>query len=140
MEQIDKKVQELFDVVLKKKQEIAKLEKPNYITNMSITMEGNTYNLHTVDVIKLIEVLAYLSVKQTSFEEIAYSLNLKVKFKYGGFTYSDWESDIKQKIDILQINVRKKELNELESRLGSLISPELKRQMELQEIEKLLNK
>ena len=65
-------------------------------------------------------------------------LGTKYQFKWLGFTFDQWKADIKTRIDKIQISKKKKELEELEVRLDKLISPELKQQMELEEITKLL--
>jgi hypothetical protein len=61
------------------------------------------------------------------------------KFKWLGFSYEDWSSDFQTRINKININKKKEELQNLETRLNSLISPELRRELELKEIEKMLS-
>ena len=57
---------------------------------------------------------------------------------FDGFSWEKWKSDIAHKINKLQISKKKQELEKLEERLNKLVSPELRAQLELQEIEREL--
>jgi hypothetical protein len=141
--QTDKKVQEFFKVVQQKKTEIAKAEKPDWKTNCSFSYNkdsGSRINLQVVaDVEELVMMLAFLIDKNQSFDKAQSFLGTDLEFKWMGFTFNEWKSDIQTRINKVQISKKKKELEALESRLDKLISPELKAQMELDEISKLLS-
>jgi hypothetical protein len=55
-----------------------------------------------------------------------------------GHTVADWQADIQKRINKVQISKKKADLQTLEDRLDKLISPELRREMELAEIQKML--
>lgn len=140
----DKKIQELFDVVQGKKREIEIAEKPNWKTNCSFRLNEETtngsFNLHTVsDINLLITSLGRLkSIYQNSLI-VAEQLGIKdYKFRWLGYSFEDWFSDFQTRINKININKKKEELQSLETRLNSLISPELRRELELKEIEKQL--
>lgn len=141
--QTDKKVQEFFKVVQQKKAEIAKAEKPDWKTNCSFSYNkdsGSRINLQVVvDVEELVLILAFLIEKNQAFDKANALLGTDLEFKWMNFTFEDWKSDIQTRINKVQISKKRKELEALESRLDKLISPELKAQMELDEISKLLS-
>lgn len=138
----DKMVQELFKVVQDKKAAIAKAEKPNWQTNCAFRYSKDSSASTNIqacgEVEELVHILALLCEKKRGFEEAQTILGTTGDFKWFGFSFADWASDIKTRIDKIQINIKKKELELLEGRLDKLISPELKAQLELAEIKKLL--
>lgn len=140
----DELVQELFNVVQTKKAEIAKAEKPNWATNCSFRFNKETSsntNLQVCsDVEELVNILGFLCDKKRGFDEAQKITETKLKFKWLGFTFDEWASDVKTRIDKIQISNKKKDLELLEERLDKLVSPELKRKLELAEISKMLGK
>jgi hypothetical protein len=140
----DKVVQQLFEVVQKKKAEIAKAEKPNWTTNCAFRYNKDSSASTNIqvcaDVEELIGMLGFLIEKQNAFNAAQEILGTTHKFKWGGFSVEDWTNDISTRINKIQIGNKKKELEALEARLDKLVSPELKAQMELAEISKLLGK
>jgi len=138
----DKLVQELFQIVQTKKAAIAKAEKPNWLTNCAFRYSQYlpaTINIQVCsDVDELVEILGFLWMRQNGFEEANEILFTSSKFSWCGFTFDQWVSDIKTRIDKIEISSKKKELESLEARLDKLISPELKEQMEIDEIKKIL--
>jgi hypothetical protein len=138
----DAKVQALIDLVKVKKEEIKKAEKPNWVTNCSFRYtedRADGFNIQTItDTDKLVHALAFLKARAASYDEAAAELGVKSSFTWLGFTLEDWTSDFKTRVDKVNITKKKKELELLEERLDKLISPELKAQMELEEISKML--
>lgn len=140
----DKLVQDLFKVVQTKKAEIAKAEKPNWVTNCSFRYNKEssaTTNIQVcADIDELVNIIGFLCVHKKGHDEAQEFLGTDKTFKWLGFTIDEWKTDVKTRIDKIQIGNKKKELELLESRLDKLVSPELKAQLELEEISKLLNK
>jgi hypothetical protein len=139
----DQKTLALVEDIQSRKAEIAKLEKPNWRTNCSFSYEegsSKTINIHVESSVKnLVCIAAFLIEKQSSYMSAA--LHLKVEapaFTWSGFSVTDWLEDIKTRINKLQISAKKKKLDQLETRLNAIISPELKAELELQAIEKEL--
>lgn len=141
--QTDKQVQDLFKIVQTKKAEIAKAEKPNWLTNCSFGYNKDSSSRSNIQVVadveELVHILGFLIEKERAFEAAATALGANVEFKWMGFTLAEWQADIQTRINKIQITKKKKELEALETRLDKLISPELKAQMELDEITKMLN-
>lgn len=139
----DELVQKLITLAQQKKAEIAKVEKPVWRTNCSITYSGLTnvtVNLQVLtDVETLIAILGFLFEKEKAYNQASTVLGVDSTFRWMGFTLQEWQSDIKLRIAKIQVSSKKKELEAIEERLGKLISPELRRQMELTELSKLLD-
>lgn len=136
----DQKTLDLIKEVNRRKEEIAKAEKPNWTTNCSFSyLEGsaNVVNLHVCkDVREMINIAAFLVEKQKSYEEAVKMLGVvdPPDFKWCGFSVKDWIGDLKMRIGKVQIESKKKKLATLEERLNKIISPELRAQMELDAI------
>lgn len=145
----DEKVQKMFDVVQKKKLELEKIiktERRNFITNLSFGFDENNLstrvNINVVsDPTVLVKALARLTEAADYESKAAVKLGVDgYEFKWLGFSLEEWTADFQTKLAKIQSTKKKKELAELETRLNALISPELKAEMELQLIEKLLEK
>jgi hypothetical protein len=145
-QKIDAIVLELFNTVKQKKADILALsERPNWETSCTIGLvEGNittNVNIQTVsDINKLVELYAFLLVKEDYYTHASADLGVKTVSKWQGYSFSSWKKDLKTRANIIGLNVKKQELTELENRLNALISPEQRRELELAEIQKLVSK
>lgn len=136
----DEQILALIAEVSKRKAEIAKLEKPNWKTNCSFcytegSLQGAT-NLHVeYDITKLVKIAGFLLSQERTFLDAQKALGtLGYKFSWGGFTVEEWVEDIRTRIEKLSITAKRKKLEELESRLNVIITPELKAKLELEAI------
>ena len=62
-----------------------------------------------------------------------------IPFSWHGYSTEKWKVDIQARIDKIQIEKKKRDLEILEKRLDAILSPELKAEMELEEITKALS-
>lgn len=139
MAKTDSKTLELIKKVQKQKEEIAKAERPNWITNCSfsyIEHSAKTVNLHVCrDIHEMVCIVAFLNEREKSYGEAVKELGVDAPaFKWNGFSVSDWVHDVKTRIDKVQIADKKKKLEILENRLNKIISPELRAELELEAI------
>lgn len=136
----DEKIQKLIDEVKKRKKEIEGIESYSFKTNMQVStgLDKNKVNLQVLDLPSLIFAYTLLSLLAEKQLTIHKEFGITDPVTLDGFTWDKWKSDISHKINKLQINKKKKELEKLEERLNKLVSPELRAQLELQEIEKEL--
>lgn len=138
----DERVKALFASLQAKKAEIANAERPQYITGGLFRYSesvGNPIDIMTVrDERKLVEILAFLKDREKSYTEAAAELKVKAGFTWLGFTTDEWAKDLRTRVSILQIANRRKELAELEARVNAVMTPELRRQMEMEALEALL--
>jgi len=132
----DEIVQELIQKLKIKKNEILEAEKkPVWKTNLSFSFDEsstNRINLNVITDLKLLtSILAFLNVKEESFNIAAKTLNVKEKFTYLGFSKKDWEEDLIAKCNKIQINEKKAEAKKLEEGLEKFISVEERERLEL---------
>lgn len=141
----DDKTLELIAEVNRRKAEIAKLEKPTWLTNrtfsysegrvsdnISLAVESNVKNL--------ISMAAFLRGKEEDYVKVAAELGVEdvPEFTWQGFSVTDWFKDLQTRINQVQIASKKKKLETLEERLNRVVSPELRAKLELDAISKEL--
>lgn len=136
----DTKTLELIKLVNQQKAEISKALKPNWITNCNFSYNENSANIINIhvesNIRNLVGIVAFLIEKERSYKEAAEKLGVEAPaFQWNGFSPADWSEDIKMRINKIQITSKQKKLEALEARLNSIISPELRAQMELDAIE-----
>lgn len=140
----DQKTLGLIKDIQRRKEEISKLEKPNWKTNCSFSyVEGrlnDSVNIHVEsDIQNLVKIAGFLMGLERDYSDAGDELNIKTPcFTWSGFNISDWLEDIKTRIDKIQITSKKKKLEILEGRLNAIISPELRAELELQSIQEEL--
>ncbi len=136
----DEVVQDLVQIVKQKREEIAKAERPNWITNGSFKYakgSAESFNLQTIsDVNVFINALAFLIDREKSYKLACEQLGVESDFDWFGFSVADWSSDFKTRITKIQITQKKKELEVFEADLDDLISPEKRRKMKIEKITK----
>ena len=138
----DRLIDELIEIARKKREQIQKTEKPNWITNCSFRVNEETsvsVNLQVCsDVKTLVGLLGKLYEKKNGFDKANKFLNTNEEFTWFGHTLEEWGADIKTRIDKLNVSNTKKELEIIESKLNSKISKERRDELELEEIKKQL--
>lgn len=142
MSKTDEITLKLIDQIKQQKIEISKAERPNWKTSCSFSFTDKTsdaINIHVESKIeKLVNIVAFLLEREHYYDEAKKLLKVETNFKWQGYTLVDWVEDIETRINKIQISSKKKKLESLEARLNSIISPELKAQLELEEISKEL--
>lgn len=138
---IDQKINELFEVVRKQKAEVDAAEKEtkqSWKTNCSVVIpfgrDESPVNIQTASQEKIKNLVMGLLKHKEYAIEAELVLGLDSESQYNGFSYDDWISDCKKRIAVLNIRTKKEKLNTLEKRLNDIVSPEQKRQMELDAI------
>jgi len=139
----DKLVDELFEIIQKKKEEIKKIEKPDWKTNCSFVSPllptSQPRNLRVLtDISELTAMVSDLLVVKDYNSKAAEILDVDATINWNGSTIEDWISDIKTRVSIVNIAKKKKELDALEKRLDKLVSKEKREEMELAAIRKEL--
>jgi hypothetical protein len=140
----DERVQKLIEAVKTRKASISKTEKATWITNGSFRCFENStegsFNLQTVtDEVVLAKALAFLIDREGAFKAACKRLDVKGSFVWLGYSVADWESDFKTRLAKVRISSEKKKLAALEKQLESLMSDDLKTDMKLAAIEKMLD-
>lgn len=140
---IDKKIDELFAVVKKQKAEVEKVEKASkrsWNTNCSFKLYASSpLNIQTAQEDTIVKALAELISFEEKFDKANEILGLSKEFKHDGYSVEDWTEDFKKRIATIQLKAKKEKLKDLESRLNGIVSPEQRRQMELDAITNALS-
>lgn len=139
----DAVVLQLLAKVEEKKKQIGSAERPSWITNCSFGFDPNNNNRINIQVVReletLVEIHAFLTSKyghyQASLKELGIS-EKEAPFKWLGFTFDQWVSDIQTRINGLRIKSKRDELAKLEERVNALVSPEQRRKIELEKLMK----
>lgn len=142
----DDRIAKLLSAVKARQNELKQMEaltKASWKTNLSYSFGLNktdTKNLAVLqedDVINLVVDARTRTVAQT---EASSELGIQGRVAtVNGYSYADWLQDAKKRLALININTKKKQLETLEEQLNSLVSPELRREMELAAIEETLN-
>lgn len=138
---VDAKTLELIETVRRQKAEIAEIEKPAWHTNATFSWteedRSKTINLHVEsDVRKLILIADFLLRKEAGYLTAAVALDIESVpgLLWCGFPVKDWIEDIRLRVRKIQIGKKKEKLALLEGRLDAILSPELRRELELEAI------
>ncbi len=143
MSTIDKKIDDLFAILQAKKQEVEVAEKNvkrSWKTNcsFSVPLTNSSVNIQTANVQTVQSALASLIMYRSSLKEANKILDLQDDKKYLAYSFDDWIDDFQKRVSAIGIKAKKEELEKLEERLNSIVSPEQKRLMELEAITKSL--
>lgn len=139
----DELVQELFDKVQSKKAALAQADKPCWNTSGSFgyspSNPSGDINIKTItDKRKIVDMLAFLMDRARAHQEAGAALGITAAFSWQGFTLNEWKADFQTRVDQLTYTEKKKELDVLQARLDAILSPEMRRSLELTSISKML--
>jgi len=128
----DKKIIELRKIVEEKKANLRKV-KFTPITNCSIEIENNRYNLNVQSKENLTLILIKLNSYLISMKDLGIS-----KLEISGYALEDWVTDIKLKLEVISQKIEENNLKDLEKKLSTLLSDDKKTELELNDIANLL--
>jgi hypothetical protein len=140
----DEAVLKLLAKVKQKKDEIAKAsKKPQWKTNCSIgfpfvindSPNGRVNIIVQREPQRIAELYAFLLQQEEFLQKASAELGVAVEMNYMGFPIADWKEDLKARAAQLDIENKKKELEALDKRVNSIVSPEQRREMELAALE-----
>lgn len=139
----DQIVIDLLNKVKEKRQILEKKQKAKWVTSCTIgynpSSVADRINIQTVtDINILVDICAFLQSKEQAFNRARETLQVDVEFSYMGYSVQDWITDLKTRIDFISINAEKKELAALEARIDKLVTNDQRREIELEEILKLV--
>lgn len=137
----DQKIENMLKKVAAQRAEVEALERDTkrpWETNCSFKLEGaySAVNLQVANVTQVHNLMTDLVLRRNASAEAAKILGIEVpEPTVSGFTYGQWEADLKKRVAIITLNEKKKKLDDQESRLNKLVSPEKRRAMELAALE-----
>lgn len=143
MNELDKKIEEQLSFIKNKKAELDKdqeLIDSNWKTSgRFITIDGKEKRLKIMERDDIISFCSDIISKKESFDKTKSILEIEDEFMIDSFSYDDWIFDIKKRLATITKKSKLQELENFESRLKSIMSEDLKRSMEFEDISKLLN-
>ncbi len=141
VDKIDEKINKLFEVVRKQKEEVEAAEKEakqSWKTKCSIVVpfsrDDKPVNLQTVLEPGLKNIVIGLLKHRDYTNEAEQLLGVEKTDKYEGYSYEDWFADCKKRITMLNLKAKKERLALAEQSLNAIVSPEQRRAMELERI------
>ena len=141
MEKIDNKVEQLLKLVEEKRAKLG--TKPSKVLETNGIFKFNDkehVNINVInDIDKVIELYAFLINDNWNKTDAAVALEVDdYKYSFSGFTFEQWQSDLKYKVSLLKWNKESLELQKYEKVLASYVSEEKKVEKELSKLEELL--
>lgn len=134
-------VTQLLKKVEEKKVQIKKIKNPSFKTNLSLPIDGTNsrINLNVASIELLFEILVTLEMRIEKSQVVADKYDLLFDNKWHGFKLEDWRDDVVLKIKQSQAQRQVTELKEIERKLESLMSEDVKTNIELEKLSNLLN-
>lgn len=124
-------------VILKLKQEIEAKKKSlksserfTPVTNCSLMLDNERYNLNVLGKDQIIPLMVKLNAYAKSAEDLGVSDDLE----YGGFKVEQWMTDLKARWAIINRTNEEARLKALETKLHNLLSLEKKVELEIADI------
>lgn len=128
----DEQIIKLKELVDKKREEIKKIKKPTFETNLVLDLEGQKYNLNVLGAESLKMLKVRLNMYRLSMKDL--SMNIPIS----GYSVEQWLADISNKISCHEYKKHEKDLEETEKKLNALLSEDKKVELELNELAKSL--
>lgn len=130
-------VLELINKIRIKKAEIASAKKkPQWKTNVTVRYNPGSpesINLMTVrDRQTLIDIYSFIISREQRAQQAANDLGFTETPTYLGYSFAEWKADIKSRAAQLTLDEKEKELAALSQRAEALLSPEQRRELELE--------
>lgn len=135
----DDQIRQLYYTVKQKREEVETAEaRPTWHTNCAFRFEADqnskVYNLQTADKDTLLLIAGTLILKEDAYIKGAEALEVKSTFKWLGYSVEDWMTDLKLRMNKLELSTKKAELARLEKKLNLILPESLRVQIELDEI------
>jgi DNA repair exonuclease SbcCD ATPase subunit len=138
----DDLIQELLLKVEEKKKQIDRIKNPVFKTNLSFNVEmfgiASRVNLNVASEEILFSLLTYLNLLIDNRDVVNEKYGISCGKDWYGFKLEEWRDDIVLKIKQKQCQTQVAELKSIEAKLQSLISEDKKKDIELENISKLL--
>ena len=136
-------INSLFDKVAAKRAQVQLAEKPSYVTGgqfrYSQDSPGGTIDISTVrEERKLVEIGAFLIERAKAYAAAAEKLGCNVEFSWFRFTEDEWLKDLKTRVDSLQVNKLRVELDAMENKLNAIMPEDMRKAKELEALQAIM--
>lgn len=129
----DQKILELKNQIKEKKDNLKKAKKFVPITNCSIEVDGQRYNIQALPKDQLMILAVKVNVYRLSVDDLGYS-----DFTISGFKLDEWITDINNKLAVIVQREEESKLQALENKLSTLLSSDKQIELEIESIASLL--
>jgi hypothetical protein len=130
----DKKIMELKQQIAEKKVKLEGINRFVPVTNCSLELDGQRYNLNTLQKEQLIQLM----IKVNLYSISAKDLKLDEDYIISGYKPEEWITDMKAKLNVISKKDEERKLKAMEEKLDRLLSDEKKTELELNDIEAML--
>lgn len=130
----DIKIMELKKQIEDKKGKLNNTGKFVPVTNCSLELDGQRYNIQVLQKEQLIQLMIKINLYLISAKD----LKLEEDYIISGYKVEDWITDMKAKLNILSKKDEERKLKVMEEKLDKLLSDEKKTELELNDIEAFL--
>jgi hypothetical protein len=131
----DQRILQLKEQIEKKKEQLGKSTRFTPLTNCSLELEGERYNINVLSKKQLVSLMIRLNMYKISASDLGIMMT---DVEFSGYDVFDWIKDIKAKIEILSRKDEERNLKAMEDKLVKLLSDGKKVELELDEIASLL--
>lgn len=132
----DNNIMALKAKIAEKRKELEALPKRVVpITNCLLVEDNTTTNLHSCSLDALYSLLVRLNIYVMSAKDLGIDPN---DIKLSDYTICDWMADVREFINVKKYRAEKRNLDNMEARLNSLLSEDKKTELEIEEISALL--
>lgn len=134
---IDQRIDEVRKIVENQKKVVLETEAKSarsWTTTGVLNLPNVKLNLHTAKEASIVAALADILMLKDYHSKAATMLNSKEKFLIDGYSLEDWKADFESRINKIKLKNEKEKLERLELKLKSIMSEDLKREIELEEI------
>jgi hypothetical protein len=125
---------ELKQQIAEKKVKLEGINRFAPVTNCSLELDGQRYNLNTLQKDQLIQLMIKVNLYLISAKD----LELDGEYVISGYKPIEWISDMKIKLNIISKKDEERKLKAMEEKLDKLLSDEKKTELELNEIAEFL--
>jgi hypothetical protein len=130
----DQRILLLRKKIVDKKEKLKKIKKFTPVTNCSIEVDGNRYNINVLTKEKILTLM----IKLNAYLLSAKDLEIDSNYTISGFHLEEWLTDLKNRLNVLSVKDEEQALKAMESKLTTLLSDGKKVELEIDEIESLL--
>lgn len=130
----DERILAFREKIAAKKRELGTPGRLAPVTNCSLTLYGQSYNLNVADVDTLKLLAATLHSLVTGIRETGYDT-----FKLAGYDVQDWIADVQARLDLFEYKAEQAKLASWEKQLAALLSKERETALLLDDIGSFLS-
>jgi hypothetical protein len=130
----DKKILALQKEIASRELMLGKTTGFNPITNCSLTIDSKTVNIQTLSSEDLLLYIARFKSLEMGLQSEIPDAVLNI----GGFSISDWITDLKSRYFILNIKNERTRLSTLKQKLSELLTSETKVELEIDKLSQML--